>query len=61
MTEQGQPVAVVLSLEDYERLQPQRSFARFYEAWRASVQPGDLPEEDPFDVRDRTSGREIDL
>lgn len=60
----GQSVAVVISMDQYRGIEEAKKvtlsdvIARF----RASVDPRDLDGPDPWaDVRDRSSGREIDL
>lgn len=64
LTRRGKPVAVLLSVEEYERLQPRRG--GFYEAlmkWREEADlEGLWAEGDPFEgVRDRTPGREVNF
>jgi prevent-host-death family protein len=64
ITRWGRPVAVLLSEREYERLTGRlRGFWDAYEAFRASLDPGDLQaSEDAFqDVRDRSPGREVEL
>ncbi len=66
VTRRGQPVAVILSAEEYKRLlaqQKKRDFWQAYEAWRQEWQHEILDQDiDPFaDVRDRSPGREVDL
>ena len=61
LTERGQPVAVLLSMEAYHRWTASKpDFWEAYEAFRAEVP---LPEVDidpaHFDVRDPSPGREV--
>lgn len=66
VTRRGQPVAVILSAEEYARLlanQPERDFWAAYEKWRQKWQVSDLdmdPEEIWGDVRERTPVPDID-
>lgn len=62
ITRRGKPEAVVISLEEYQRLKsnPARpSFMERYREWRASVEPGDLDFEPGFfeGLRDKSPGR----
>jgi prevent-host-death family protein len=71
LTRRGKTVAVVVSLEAYERLKSQRtSFADAYGAFRETFPEGDGPEGRGKDetgpsyfrnLRDRTGGRKVDL
>lgn len=66
VTRRGQPVAVILSAEEYGRLLKQRKKQNFWQSyleWRKEWQVDDWEEtDDPFaDVRDQSPGREIDL
>ena len=62
LTRRGKPVAMLLAIEEYERLETGRaSFWENYQAFRASVDLGDLGI-DPGefdDVRDPVPGREL--
>ena len=64
ITRRGKPVAVLLSVREYERIAVSRpSFAEAYQAWKSSV---DLAETgvDPDHfarLRDRSPGREVKL
>jgi prevent-host-death family protein len=65
VTRRGQPVAVILSAEEYARLlanQPERDFWAAYEEWRQKWQVPDLdmdPEEIWGDVRERTPAPDV--
>ncbi len=67
VTRRGQPVAVILSSEEYARLlvnRPERDFWATYEAWRQKWLVSELdmdPEKIWGDVRERTPAPEIDL
>jgi prevent-host-death family protein len=64
ITRRGKPVAVLLSLQEYERMAPSRpSFAEAYEAWKSSVDFSEIAvEPDHFaGLRDRSPGREVKL
>ncbi len=64
VTRSGKPVAALVPIETYRRLQsPQRlTVAEAIARFRASVAEGDLAGADPWaDVRDRTPGRKFDL
>lgn len=65
ITRRGRPVAVLLSVQDYERLMnPVADLAGFLAAWRAEMQADVIafPEAGEFDnLRDNTPGREPDL
>ncbi|MSP72829.1 MAG: type II toxin-antitoxin system Phd/YefM family antitoxin [Myxococcales bacterium] len=61
ITRRGRPVAIVLSVGDYERLTAgRRAFADAYRAWRASVADEDLvlPQDYFRQLRDRSPGRD---
>jgi len=66
VTRRGQPVAVILSAEEYARLlanQPERDFWAAYKEWRQKWQVSELdmdPEEIWGDVRERTLAPDID-
>jgi antitoxin Phd len=62
LTRRGKPVAVVLSIADYERLKRARpDFWRTLQEFRKSHALGDLDVDDVFDgVRDRAPGREVE-
>ncbi|MBE2201578.1 MAG: type II toxin-antitoxin system Phd/YefM family antitoxin [Anaerolinea sp.] len=66
VTRRGEPVAVILSQNEYEDLlaqRPKRDFWTAYQQWRQEwdVETWDEDENfDPFaDVRDRSPGREV--
>ena len=64
ITRRGTPVAVVISLSDYQRLADEGSgFAWNYAAWRRSISEADLEIADDYfeGLRDRTRGREVDI
>jgi len=65
VTRRGQPVAVILSADEYARLienQPQQDFWTAYLAWRErwDVDSWEENDDDPFAaVRDKSPGREM--
>ena len=66
LTRRGKPVAVLVSVEDFERIPPapkHKSFEEFVEEWRASMTPEELEELDPDEVfrdaRDKSPGRDF--
>ena len=65
ITRRGRPVAVLLSVQDYERLlNPLPDLAGFLSTWRAQMQAAatSYPEAGEFEqLRDNTPGREVDL
>lgn len=64
ITRRGSPVAVVLSLADYQRLaSPPGKFSAAYSSWRQTVDDADLELDDDFfdRARDRSAGRAVDL
>ena len=66
VTRHGQPVVVILSSEEYARLQgtqKQQNLAQTYQSWREKWLVDQWEDEtDPFaDIRDKSTGREIDL
>jgi prevent-host-death family protein len=66
VTRRGEPVAIILSQEEYERLmekKPKEDFWEAYLAWREEWQVDTWEDDtDPFaDVRDRSPGREINV
>jgi prevent-host-death family protein len=64
LTRRGRPVAVVVSVEEYERLKaPRSSFAEAYQAFRAKFPagPGGVSPRYFRGLRDRGRGRRIDL
>ncbi len=66
VTRRGEPVAIILSQEEYEQLrnpQPQQNFWRVYQQWRQEWAIDTWEDEtDPFvGVRDHSPGREVDL
>ncbi|WP_204140844.1 type II toxin-antitoxin system Phd/YefM family antitoxin [Halomicronema sp. CCY15110] len=65
ITRRGEPVAVILSIAEYQKLQPPRpnfgeavkEFREYTAAERIEIDPDEI-----FgDIRDRSPGREIDL
>ena len=64
LTRRGQPVAVVLSHEAFERLRnPRPSFAEAYRSLREKYSLDEVGLDDDFagSVRDRTPGRSVKL
>ncbi|MBX3002175.1 MAG: type II toxin-antitoxin system Phd/YefM family antitoxin [Caldilineaceae bacterium] len=64
VTRRGQPVAVVLSIEEYRRLTAKgQSFWEAYERFRATydLDNDGIPEDEFPAPRDRSPGREVDL
>lgn len=64
ITRRGKPVAVVLSLEEYQRLTNQLRFGEGLEAFRQKyqVQNLDIDPDNIFeDVRDKTTGHEVEF
>jgi prevent-host-death family protein len=64
ITRRGKPVAVLISIQEYDRLAVSRpSFADAYEAWKAGVDFAEVAvEPDHFaGLRDRSPGREVKL
>ncbi|NOX61987.1 MAG: type II toxin-antitoxin system Phd/YefM family antitoxin [Chloroflexi bacterium] len=64
ITRRGKPVAVILSLHEYERLKREKTFWSAYQRFRRRVDLEEVdidPDEVFTDVRDRTSGREVAL
>jgi prevent-host-death family protein len=68
LTRRGKPVAVLLSEQQYERLQrqrqPERSFLQFLRGWRREMIAKGLTfmsEQELAEMRDRSPAREIDL
>jgi prevent-host-death family protein len=64
LTRRGRPVAVVVSIEEYERLKAQRTtFAEAYEAFRKRFPEGASGISARYfrSVRDRGRGRAVDL
>lgn len=61
VTRRGRPIAVVLSLEEYKRLQrPRESFVERLERWHAEHGPLEGP--DPWaDLRDSDPPREVEF
>ena len=66
VTRRGQPVAVILSAQEYARLlanQPERNFWAAYQDWRQKWQVSELdldPDEIWGDVRDQTPAPDSD-
>lgn len=66
ITRRGHPVAVLLSVKDYERLlnPAAGNLAEFLATWRAEMREAAIPfpEVSEFEqLRDNTPGREVDL
>ncbi len=64
ITRRGKPVAVILSVQEYDRITVSRpTFAEAYEAWKSSVDFDEIAvEPDHFAaLRDRSPGREVKL
>ncbi len=63
LTRRGDPVAVLLSLAEYRRLQARAGgFWSAYSAFREQFVPADDDAEDLLrDIRDRSTGRELSL
>lgn len=64
ITRRGQPVAVVLSFHEYERLKGAHTgFLADFTRWRAGVEDADVDLPDDFFAasRDRSPGRKVDL
>lgn len=61
LTRRGKPVAVLLSLNEYERLARKRgSFWESYQEFRRKYQDLDVDTEDAFaEIRDRSPGRDF--
>ena len=67
VTRRGQPVAVILSMNEYKRLatrQPETDFWQAYLNWREEWQVDEWDDDgfDPFaDVRDRTPVKDVNI
>ncbi len=66
LTRRGHPVAILLSIEEYNRLQrPARNFGQavleFRRKYDVSNWEDDVDLDAIFDVRDKSPGREVDL
>ena len=64
ITRRGKPVAVLLSVEEYERIAPAMpTFTEAYEAWKRRVdEDKSAVEPEHFSaLRDRSPGREVKL
>jgi len=64
ITRRGKPVAVILSVHDYERITAGKpTFREAYEAWRSSVAWDEVavPAEHFAGLRDRSPGRDVKL
>ncbi len=65
VTRRGKPVAVLISIEEYERMSaPRAGFLDRYEEFRKEFDLDNLgldPDEIFRDVRDKAPGREVDL
>lgn len=64
LTRRGEPVAVMLSYQEYRRLSmPQTAFWQAYEDFRKKMDLSslDISSEVYGDVRDHSSGRDVDL
>jgi len=63
LTREGKPVAVLLGVEDFERLSKKKP--GFWEAYQEFRRTADLSQIDPdeifCDVRDQSPGRDVDL
>lgn len=61
LTRRGRPVAVLISLDDYNQLStPRRSFWEAYEEFRRKHEGSDIETADVFaDVRDPSPGRDF--
>lgn len=61
LTRRGKPVAVLLSVADYERVtRPKQSYWEALQAWRDSVKLEDLDAEEVFkNVQDRSAGSDF--
>ena len=63
ITRHGEPVAVLVSWRQYQRLSTKKDFWNSYNSFRETFNLSELAiEPDTFDgVRDSSSGREVDL
>ena len=63
ITRRGRPVAVVLSLEEYSRLQGRKGFWSAYERLRQKMEESGVEIDVSVfeDVRDKTVGRTVEL
>lgn len=64
ITRRGKPVAVILSVQEYDRIATSKpTFAQAYEVWKSSVDFDEVAvEPDHFTaLRDRSPGREVKL
>jgi prevent-host-death family protein len=64
ITRRGRPVAVVVSLAEFRRIESAGpTFIEAYESWRRRASPGDTAIERRFirSLRDRSRGRKADL
>jgi antitoxin Phd len=64
LTRRGRPVAVIVSLKEYERKVARRpTFAEAYEAWRATVELKEVAVASSYfmGLRDRSPGRKVKL
>jgi prevent-host-death family protein len=64
VTRNGQPVAVVISIDEYRRIgeAKKETLADVFAQFRESVDPSDLDGPDPWaEVRDRSPGRDVRL
>jgi prevent-host-death family protein len=62
LTRRGRPVAVLVSITEYEALHGKRpAFWRRLTALRAQAAASDISEEDFSDLRDVGPGRQVDL
>ena len=60
ITRRGKPVAVLISLQDYEKLHTPNTFSQAYQEWRETWKD-DIEEFSVDDLRDRSDGREVHL
>jgi prevent-host-death family protein len=63
LTEDGQPLAVIVALDEYRRLAPQRPNTwEAYQRWRAEADGEDLDIDSFLEgLRDPSPGRDVDL
>jgi prevent-host-death family protein len=62
VTRDGRPVAVVVSMDQYRKIQEKKkeTLSQIIARFRESVDPRDLEGPDPWaDVRDRSPGRDV--
>jgi prevent-host-death family protein len=64
LTRDGEPVAVIVALDDYRRMEGKRpSTWNAYQQWRAQVNLDEIGIDDSFleGIRDPSPGRDVDL